>query len=90
MALINMTEVLVRQRMNDLLKDMSCCKCDKCYLDMLAFALNLLKPQYVNSHEGELYSKLASSSTQKSVDIDIAVVKAINTVSRSPHHTASH
>jgi hypothetical protein len=37
-------------------------------------------------HEGELYSKLNCSNIQKMVDIDIAITKAINIVSKSPHH----
>jgi competence protein ComFB len=86
MALINMTEIIVRQRLEELLKNYDCCKCEQCFYDMMAYALNSLKPQYVNSHEGELYSKLNCSNIQRMVDIDIAVTKAINTVSKSPHH----
>ena len=89
MALINMTEIIVRERLKELLQGYDCCKCEQCFYDMLAFALNMLKPQYVNSHEGALFSKLNNSNTQKIIDIDIAITKAINTVSKSPHHDCS-
>lgn len=86
MALINMTEQIVRERLTELLKDVDCCKCEQCFNDMLALALNDLKPQYVNSAKGELFSKLNSTKYQKSVDIDIAIVKAINVISKNPRH----
>lgn len=86
MALVNMTEIIVRQRLDELLKTCNCCKCEKCYDDMLAFTLNELRPQYVNSHKGELFTKLNNSRYQNTVDIDIAIIKAINAVSADPHH----
>ena len=86
MALVNMMEIIARQKLDDMLENMNCCKCEKCYLDMLAYALNNLKPMYVNSKEGELFSKVRSMSYQSSVDIDVAVASAINIVSSSPRH----
>lgn len=86
MALVNMMEIIARQKLDDMLAKLDCCKCEKCYLDMLAFALNNLKPMYVNSKEGELFSKVKSMSYQNTVDIDVAVASAINIVSSSPRH----
>ncbi len=42
MALINMTEIIVRQRLEELLKNYDCCKCEQCFYDMMAYALNSL------------------------------------------------
>lgn len=81
-----MMEIIARQKLDDMLEKMDCCKCEKCYLDTLAYALNNLKPMYVNSKEGELFSKVRSLSYQGSVDIDVAIATAINIVSSSPHH----
>ena len=86
MALINVTEQIVEKRMQEILPTIDCCKCEKCYLDMLAIALNYLKPQYVNTEKGQLIKLAENTSMQKTVDIDIACVKAIDIVSRSPQH----
>ena len=88
MALVNVTEMIVRRRLTEMLETMDCCKCEQCYTDMLAFALNKLPPMYVNSHQGELISRANSGAVQKTVDMDIAIVKAIGIVSSSPHRTA--
>lgn len=86
MALINVTEQIVEKRMQEILLTIDCCKCEKCYLDMMAIALNYLKPQYVNTEKGQLIKLAENTSIQKTVDIDIACVKAIDIVSRSPQH----
>ena len=86
MALINVTEQIVEKRMQEILATIDCCKCEKCYLDMMAIALNYLKPQYVNTEKGQLIKLAENTSIQKAVDIDIACVKAIDIVSRSPQH----
>ena len=78
MALVNMTEVIVRKRLSDMLENMDCCKCEQCYLDMLALALNQLPAMYVNSHQGELISRVNSGTIQKTIDMDSA----------SPHRSA--
>ncbi len=86
MALINVTEQIVEKRMQEILPTIDCCKCEKCCLDMMAIALNYLKPQYVNTEKGQLIKLAENTSIQKTVDIDIACVKAIDIVSRSPQH----
>ncbi len=86
MALVNMMEYIVDEKLRELLADVDCCKCEKCLIDMKAFALNNLKPMYVNSREGELYSLLDSTKIQNLADINVAVVNAINVVKREPHH----
>lgn len=87
MALVNVMENIVRARLKELLKgEPECCQCSKCYNDMMAIALNKLEPMYVNSKAGELFSKLNTVTFQKTVDIDIAVTSAINTVKSYPRH----
>lgn len=82
---VNVMEEVVKDRLEVLLKEHDCCQCDTCKGDMLAMALNTLKPKYVNSRKGELFSKLNASKMQNTVDIDVAVAKAISVVSSSPH-----
>lgn len=85
MAVVNVMESIVRERLEILLKESDCCKCEKCIDDMMAIALNTLKPKYVNSRKGELFSRLDTTKYQNTIDIDVAVTKAINIVSSKPH-----
>ena len=86
MTLVNISEAIVRERLDSMLQNYDCCKCQTCYMDMLALVLNYVKPRYVNSHKGELLTRVNALHLQNSVDIDIAIIKAIELVSHSPHH----
>ncbi|MBP0957074.1 MAG: late competence development ComFB family protein [Oscillospiraceae bacterium] len=85
--LINANEEIVKQRMPELLKEYDCSKCEKCVFDMMAIALNNIKPAYVNTAEGMLFKRINSMLPQKTADIDIEILKAINLVSAHPKHT---
>lgn len=82
---VNVMEEIVRERLELFLASSDCCKCETCKGDMLAMALNSLKPKYVNSRKGELFTKIDATKFQNTVDIDVVVTKAISTVSSSPH-----
>ncbi|MDE7293343.1 MAG: late competence development ComFB family protein [Oscillospiraceae bacterium] len=84
--LVNAKEEIVKTRTEILLKDYDCCKCEKCVEDMMALALNNLAPAYVSTHKGELFKRIDSTILQNSTDIDIEVIKAIETVSAKPMH----
>ncbi len=84
--LVNAKEQIVKARTELLLKDYDCCKCEKCVEDMMALALNSLAPAYVSTHKGELFKRIDSTILQNSTDIDIEVIKAIETVSAKPMH----
>ena len=86
MSIINVMEAFVSERLDDMLKDENCCKCERCLDDMKAIALNKLPSKYVSSHNGELFSKLDSMIRQNSVDINIAIAAAIDAVSKRPSH----
>ena len=86
MALVNIMESVVKQKLDEALANSDCCKCKICYLDAMAIALNYCKPRYVNTLQGELLVKINSTERQTSVDIEIAVLKAIEIVRQHPHH----
>ncbi len=86
MALENIMEAVVKQKLDEALATSDCCKCEICYLDAMAIALNYCKPRYVNTLEGELLVKINSTERQNSVDLEIAVLKAIEIVKQHPHH----
>lgn len=86
MAIVNIMEGFVEDKIREMLNTESCCKCDRCIDDMKAIALNRLPAKYVSSHNGELFSKLDSMIRQNSVDINIAVAEAIYMVAKRPSH----
>ena len=58
MALINVMEKVVDDKLEEMLKTENCCQCERCIEDMKAIALNKLPAKYVSTHNGELFSKL--------------------------------
>ena len=84
--LINANEEIVKQRIPVFLMEYDCCKCEKCVCDMMAIALNNIKPAYVNTAEGMLFKRINNMLPQKTTDIDIEILKAINLVSAHPKH----
>lgn len=86
MALVNMMEGFVDEKLAAMLENERCCKCERCIEDMKAIALNKLPAKYVSTHNGELFSKLDSTIRQNSVDLNIAVAAAIAAVSKNPSH----
>ena len=87
MKLYNYMEDAVKDELDKLLTDIEdICKCEKCRLDMAAFALNRLNSQYVVSNKGRMYTKLKELNTQSRVDIMTNLTKAILNVSKKPRH----
>ena len=62
------------------------CKCEKCRNDMMAIALNNLKPYYVTTQFGEIMTKIKHMEQQNEANIVVEVTKAINKVHMSPKH----
>lgn len=86
MALVNVMESIVDEKLDQMLKEENCCKCERCLEDMKAMALNQLPAKYVSTRNGELFSKLNSLMRQNSIDINVAVSYAIKIVSERPSH----
>lgn len=86
LILKNYMEETVFNIIDDVLKDIDVCKCEKCKLDILAITLNNLPARYVVTKKGELYSKLNLFRLQAEVDIITAITKAAMMVKERPHH----
>lgn len=87
MAIVNVMELYVEQKMEEILPTTDCCTCDKCLDDIRAMALNKLPPKYVSTDKGRLFSKLNSLKEQQNgVDINVAVLNAIDFVTNNPRH----
>lgn len=88
MALVNIMENLVDAKVTEMLRNCPhCCSCEQCVEDIKALALNNLPPKYVSTLKGELFSKMDSIMIkQHNVDIDVAVLNAIEFINIHPHH----
>ena len=54
---------------------------------MKAYALNRLPARYVSTVNGQVFTRIQQElESQPSVDLDIAVIKAIEHISSSPRH----
>lgn len=84
-GLVNLMEETVLNKIDHLLPNTEYCKCDICRMDMAAFALNRLPPQYVQSIKGKVLYQFASSQVQKDIEVTVAVSRAIEVVGNSPH-----
>ena len=87
MKLKNYMEDVVLYFLPIVLKDMDgVCKCEDCMNDIAALALNKLKPHYISSEKGEIYSRLEEMYSQFRVDVIAAIMESAQQVSKSPRH----
>ncbi len=86
MKLINYMEEAVFSMLDDVLRNMDVCTCERCTHDIAAIALNNLPPKYIATEKGKLYSKINSLMLQFEVDIISAITKAANIVKANPRH----
>lgn len=62
------------------------CRCEQCIDDIMAKALNNVKPYYITTKKGEVYAEYSSLETQNHAEIITEVVKAIDFVSKHKNH----
>ncbi len=88
MKLHNIMEDFVLDILNDTLKKMpDFCQCDQCKMDVAALILNDVKPRYVVSDQGYVFSKTNMLSRQFEADLTAEVIKAVMVVSENPNHS---
>ena len=85
-VLKNYMEEIVLSALDDILKDINMCHCDRCKMDIAAKALNDLPAQYIVTPKGEIYSKINNLKAQFEVDVISAITKAAIIVKRNPSH----
>jgi competence protein ComFB len=64
------------------------CDCKECLLDVMALALNSIKPLYRVSLLGRIYTGVAMEEKAYATSIRGAVFKAIEKVHKNPSHPA--
>lgn len=87
MQLKNYMEDAVKEKLEAILPEQKeVCSCPRCKVDITAIALNSLPPRYVVQDIGYVYAKVSELTVQFSVDLTVAVMKGIETVSKHPRH----
>lgn len=83
----NYMEIVVDDTLKEMqkTKDLKC-DCDRCILDIKAMTLNNLKPTYIVSEKGILYTKLNEFNSQFRTDVIRELMKAIGIVEENPNH----
>lgn len=62
------------------------CTCEQCIFDIKAITLNHLKPHYVVTQKGEVYSRINEMHLQFQTDVMKAIIDAIDIVSNNKRH----
>lgn len=62
------------------------CTCEHCIDDIMAKALNNLKPYYITTKKGEVFAEYSALETQHQAEVISEVIKAIEFVSKKPNH----
>ena len=87
MALVNIMEEIVDNKIDELIGYSGCCNCEHCKEDIKCLTLNALPPRYVSTTKGELFSNLSQSMIkQHSIDVNVACINAIEFVKTHPKH----
>ncbi len=87
MQLRNYMELAVEHVLPNLLRAFpEFCNCEHCMMDIKAIALNKLKPHYVVTDKGEMFTKVQEMNIQFEADVMKALIDAITIVSGSPRH----
>lgn len=83
----NYMEDIVELLIPNIINDYSgVCKCPACVEDIKAITLNNLKPYYVATERGHVYTKVNELVIQFRTDVITEAVKAIEKVMKNPRH----
>lgn len=87
---VNYLEVCVENYLHKLLETdpnyNDICKCEQCADDIMAMALNNLKPYYITSKKGEVFAEYSSLECQNHAEVVKEVIKAIEFISKNKSH----
>ena len=87
MKLKNYMEDAVHYALEEMLaKRTNVCKCSRCKLDIMAYALNHLPAKYVVTDKGHTYTRVAEMAQQFNADLVVAISKGMKHVARNPRH----
>jgi len=84
---INVMQILVEEKADEYMKMFGICCCDKCRVDVRAYALNHLPPKYVVMSEHERVPRLTVYESRFASDITAQLLQACKQVMLTPHHS---
>ncbi len=88
--LVNVMETFVDSQLDSVLKKISgFCQCSRCRQDVRAMALNNLPPRYVNTHKGDIYTRLNVLDHAEIARVILEITKAAKVVMANPRHDSS-
>lgn len=85
----NYTEINAEHTLKDLLERpefADTCTCEHCIDDIMAISLNNLKPKYITTRTGEVFSEYEMKDYQYLNDIKTEVVRALEKVRANCKH----
>ncbi len=86
-ALKNYMETVVEEMLEICLKKgETFCGCDRCRLDVSAYALNHLPSKYVVTPKGEKYAQMESLGLQSKTEVMARVLESIEVITKNPRH----
>ena len=87
MQVHNYMEDVVKNVMEEVLSERDdMCSCDKCKLDIVAWALNRLPSKYIVTLKGSVYTRLQELELQFKADVTKEITKAIEHIKDNPQH----
>lgn len=87
--LVNLMEETVLNKIDQLWSKTKYCKCDRCRMDVAAYALNRLPAQYVQSLKGKVLYRFEENQIQRDIEVTVAVSQGIEVVEKAPHKNAN-
>ena len=88
-AYINVMQILVDEKADEYMKMFGICCCDKCRVDVRAYALNHLPPKYVVLSQNERVPRLTVYESRFASDVTAQLIQACKKVMLTPHHSRS-
>ena len=85
-VLVNITEQIVRKKVDEMMAEADMCRCPQCYLDVCALILNKLPSHYATTRKGELLTLVEASRLQFKTDLTVCVLQALRMVQEHPRH----
>lgn len=84
---INIMEKMVWDNLDGVVKQTpEVCDCERCRADMVAYALNHIKPKYVATEKGQVYARAGYLDNAVRVSLIAALAEAVRVVSEHPRH----
>lgn len=89
LLLVNIVEDMVRRKVDEMVRDMDMCGCERCRLNACAIALNHLPAHYVTTEKGALLGELEDVGISYQTNVTVEVTKALLVVREHPLHGAA-